>query len=572
MRELVTVNKPVKKNPNIAAKRMASAKLLKQAKRELAKENWMTSLAYFNELWDRDPNTNEYLIVIAHIMSRANMRKQAIQFAERALKACGPTNEVLMIVGELAHKMGLFELMAKIFNIYIELFPDEPTGYENLALAMYRLDKHDDAITVLQDIIPLMPEQPKLWNLLALVVSGSTSEMDALVFVDEAIRLNPDRLIFYDTKAFCYFDMGDYDTAFSYWKKAYEMKSGEKSKTLEFSMSIHYLGIGEFERGFEWYEHRQHPASSIRVNWSLETPHWDGEESLEGKSIFLKNEQGIGDEMCFASLYNFVIEEAEQVYIGCDRRLVELFESSFPKAIVVSSVTTTYFGHIVRGYPDVEFDVEAGKMDFDLALPIGTLPKIFLQKRYDDIKKQNGFLKASPKKLRKWRTRVNKIGKKNLRVGVCWRSLLKSTDRVRHYTDIVDWGDILQTPNVDFYNLQCGDSEEEVAVAEEKLGIKIHQFADLNLKDDIADIAALMSCMDLVVGPASAAMHLASSVGRPTIWMHRAPFAFFYGEDGFALYTDTRNVFTRFGLPNEQHLSETHAEFSKFSKEWSCPR
>ena len=58
------VKKPVRKNPNIVAKRTPSAKLLKMAKKELQAEKWMTSLAYFNELWNRDPATDEYLVVI----------------------------------------------------------------------------------------------------------------------------------------------------------------------------------------------------------------------------------------------------------------------------------------------------------------------------------------------------------------------------------------------------------------------------------------------------------------------------------------------------------------------------
>ena len=74
------------------------------------------------------------------------------------------------------------------------------------------------------------------------------------------------------------------------------------------------------------------------------------------------------------------------------------------------------------------------------------------------------------------------------------------------------WGPILQTLGVTLINLQYGDCTAEIARAEEKFGIKIHQIEGLDLKDDIDGSAALSRALALVLSAPTAA-----SVGT-TVW------------------------------------------------------
>ena len=67
-----------------------------------------------------------------------------------------------------------------------------------------------------------------------------------------------------------------------------------------------------------------------------DAPLWDGKSSLEGKFILLHAEQGIGDELMFATCYHDVIRQARRVMITCDPRLKDLMQRSFPEAAVVA--------------------------------------------------------------------------------------------------------------------------------------------------------------------------------------------------------------------------------------------
>src|SRR4029079_6259381 len=100
---------------------------------------------------------------------------------------------------------------------------------------------------------------------------------------------------------------------------------------------------------------------------------------------------------------------------------------------------------------------------------------------------------------------------------ICWRSMMMSDKRAKYFSPIDAWGDILKTPGITFVNLQYGDSGPEIARAEEKFGVRIHQVEGLDLKDDIDGTAALCLALDLVLSAPTAAAHTAGSVGAE-VW------------------------------------------------------
>ena len=61
----------------------------------------------------------------------------------------------------------------------------------------------------------------------------------------------------------------------------------------------------------------------------LSQPEWSG-EILEGRSILVFAEQGIGDQVMFMSLLPDLIRICDNIFVECDARLVRLFQRSFP--------------------------------------------------------------------------------------------------------------------------------------------------------------------------------------------------------------------------------------------------
>ena len=102
-------------------------------------------------------------------------------------------------------------------------------------------------------------------------------------------------------------------------------------------------------------------------------------------------------------------------------------------------------------------------------------------------------------------------------VGICWRSGKLDPVRNLSYTMLDEWGEVLQTQGFKFVNLQYGECEAELKEAEEKYGIEILRWPDLNLRNDLDDIFALMACLDAVASVQTAVLTMAGCAGAPSV-------------------------------------------------------
>jgi hypothetical protein len=80
-----------------------------------------------------------------------------------------------------------------------------------------------------------------------------------------------------------------------------------------------------------------------------------------------------------------------------------------------------------------------------------------------------------------------------------------------------EWAGVLRTPGFKFVNLQYGDCEAELRDAEKKYGIEILRWKDLNLKDDIDDVFALIQTLDNVISVQVSTLIQAGVLGVPVV-------------------------------------------------------
>ncbi len=89
--------------------------------------------------------------------------------------------------------------------------------------------------------------------------------------------------------------------------------------------------------------------------------------------------------------------------------------------------------------------------------------------------------------------------------------------RAKFYTPIQQWGPVLASPNFTFVNLQYGDCASDIAEAKARFGTTIHNFEDLDIRNNLDDNAALCSALDMVISSPNAAAQIAGSVGTE-VW------------------------------------------------------
>ncbi|HET9729803.1 MAG TPA: tetratricopeptide repeat protein, partial [Acidimicrobiia bacterium] len=217
--------------------------------------------------------------------------------------------------------------------------------------------------------------------------------------------------------------------------------------------------------------------------------------------VLVYREQGIGDEIMFASCYPDIIAAAREVVVECAPRLTALFARSFPDAIVRNHTLDA------RGQETMH--------DYDRSIPAGSLPRIF-RRTIEEFPDRRTVLVADPARVEQWRERLAEVGAGPY-VGISWRSKVQTAERRLEYTRLSEWDDIFAVPGVTWVNLQYDDCERELRDAEARFGVRIQRWDWLDLMNDLDEVAALNTALDLVIAPRNAVSMLSGALGIETI-------------------------------------------------------
>lgn len=250
-------------------------------------------------------------------------------------------------------------------------------------------------------------------------------------------------------------------------------------------------------------------------------PRWQGEE-LKGRRLLVWREEGIGDEIRFsACLPNLIAEHgASAIAWECSPRLVGLYRRSFSGIEVLSE------GAVGTDY---------GRFDFhlpEMSMPLHCAPPILASSRLPP------FLVADPERVAAFQDRLRRLGP-GPKVGFGWKSLNRSWRKQPYSTELAMWRDTLPRERCTIVNLQVDIPPAEVQAQAERLGMEIHTFPDLDLRNDIDGVAALIAALDAVVAVRCWLVYLAGALGTPTFCATTVPNPLFMEqpEDPFSRTT-----------------------------------
>ncbi|MFC3051245.1 tetratricopeptide repeat protein [Kordiimonas pumila] len=492
-------------------------------------EDWENALPPLLKAWDAMPDDIGVLTLIAQGLSRLGVREYAIKVLERALSQHEPTIDLCTIMQTLALDMGMYEVASKLGLQLIAMEPNAPRHYVNLATAYTGMNAFDESIEMLQAILPVFPDTADLWNVLATQVRARDGAAAADVFFDEALRLNPDDFKVISNYAQSFTARLEYDKALAMNLRAVEVNPSNPEPRMGVAQ-ISFMK-GDMKTGWENYKHRLSPRRKITQTqiYTHGLEEWQG-ENLEGKAVLVAAEQGIGDEVMFGNYLPYLYERAAKLAIGCDRRLVSIYQRRFPDAIVSAYVDQIKAGYRYRTFPFIQGPMQKGELHMDYAIPLASAPMYdWLTK--DDVKcHPDTFLVADPVRAADFKSRLQALGDKP-KVGLAWRSGLMAADRVGIYAGIDELAPLFAYKDqVDFVNLQYGDCTHELLEMKERYGVTVHNFEDVNLKADIEANLAIMENCDIMIGACSAPGIFSMSLGRPTMLMHKVPPWYCYGQ------------------------------------------
>jgi len=430
--------------------------LLGEAVNSLRNQNSVAAELFLNQALKIDSNNVDVLRLMGVLEAQRNDYDKALALFRRAFKNAPKNALIASNIGNVYLEQKYFKKALDFYEQAISLDRNYAEAYINKGNALQELNRYSEAIASYDQAVQLDPMDVKAYvnrgN--AFLESGQLSA--ALQSYDDAIRLQPDHYL-------------------AYWHK-----------------SLALLLNGNLDDGFPLYESRwgngaEFEFSGVRRGFTQTL--WLGAESIEGKTILIYCEQGLGDALHFARYVELVAQLGAKVILEVPKSLVEIFSS-------LNGVSQI----IIKGDQLPEFDFYC---------PLMSLPLAF-KTNLHSIPSKIAYLNADPKKIENWQEKLGP--KKKPRIGIAWSSASGFKNDAKRSLQLSKFLKALPDEGYEYICLQkeIKDCDKETLASHKNI-----QFFGNDL-NSFADTAALIECVDLVVSTCTSIPHLSASLGKET--------------------------------------------------------
>jgi tetratricopeptide (TPR) repeat protein len=431
-------------------------------------------------------------------------------------------------LGNLLRELGRLEEAVASYRETVRLLPGDHHARNNLGGALRELGRLDEAVACFREVVRLRPDLPEAHHNLGAALGEQRKPELAEACYRQALMLQPNYREAHCSLGNALADQGRLPEAEACYREALRLEPGDAD-------SYHGLGVvladlgrlaeadacygealrlrpgfaeahcnrgqlrlmqGQWEQGWRDYEWRWRIKSFAPDGAGL--PPWDG-RPLNGRTILLHAEQGVGDTIQFIRFAPLVKERGGRVIVECAPALVSLLAN----AAGIERL-------IPRGTALPPFDVH---------VPLMTLPAL-LGTRLATVPAEVPYLAVDPDRVARWREVLADMPP-GLRVGVVWQGNPEHRNDRRRSVPLTQLEPLARVPGVRLISLQVGTGAEQLSAVGQRWPI-----TDLGNRFDrssFADAAAVLCGLDLLVSVDTALVHLAGALGRP-VWV-ALPFA-----------------------------------------------
>jgi tetratricopeptide (TPR) repeat protein len=395
---------------------------------------------------------------------------------------------ILHTLGTLLQKLQRNAEAIAIYQRVIELKPESADSYNNLGVLFKETQRLEEAEAAYRIAIELKPDFEKAHSNLGVLFKETGRIAEAKIAYRHAIELKPDYPEAHNNIGVLHKD----DRLFAEAEAAYRWALSLKPDyaNAQWNLGLLLLTLGRYGEAWPYYESRYHPNRTEGISHlpKLDFPQWRG-ESLQGKSLLIWPEQGFGDYIQFARFLPRLKElGASRITLLCHPALKPLLET-------VSAVD-----RVIADLADVsshDFWVLPLSLPLQLEITLETLPS------------RLPYVQALPERLEHWRQRLPATG---LTVGLVWKGNPQhQNDANRSLPSLKVLAPLWSVPGISYISLQKGAGEEEVQQNAQDFPI-----IDLGSSiEDLADTAAIVAQLDLVICVDTVVAHVAGALGKP---------------------------------------------------------
>jgi len=422
--------------------------------------------------------------------------EEAIEVYNKALAIKPDYAEAYSNMGMALKDQGKLEEAIEAYNKALAIKPDYAEAYSNMGVALADQGKPEEAIEVYNKALAIKPDYAEAYSNMGNALADQGKPEEAIEAYNKALAIKPDYAEAYSNMGIALKDQGKLEEAIEAYNKALAIKPDYAEAHMILSFVL--LNANRLSEGFAEYEWRWKTKEGLKTERHFSQPLWNGKTSLKGKRILLWCEQGVGDTINWSHCLPFLASQAQHCILECQEKLIPLMARSFPNVEVKAENRS----------------LDSERDDFDLHLPMGSLFQHLVSK-ISSCGKADAFLVPDPVRVNFWRKRLHSIGNGPY-VGISWKSSNMKRSRLPNYAPIFELSPVLTLPGITFINLQSTDFENDLAKIKNDLGVSVHNFDDLDHYDNLDDVAALSSALDIVVSTHNALPIITAGVGTPT--------------------------------------------------------
>ena len=427
--------------------------------------------------------------------------------------------DALHMLGAMAMQSGEHALAVERISVSVHNNPRNATAYFNLGLALKALQRYEEAMVSFSQAIAIQPDYAQAWNNRGVVLQDQLRWDEAAQSYAGAIAAQPGfAQAHYNLgnalRALGRFEaaLASYDTAITLqpgWAHALNnrglalqelQRSAEAIESYDaaianepdyadayWNKAIELLLCGDFAQGWAHYEWRWRRDTFSSRKRDFPQPLWLGDAPLNGKTVLLHAEQGLGDSIQFCRYARDVRALGAQVLLEVPRPLLALFATlEGPKQLLEKGSALPHF---------------------DYHCPLLSLP-LALQTQLANIPSPSPYLASTAAQRELWQRRLGPPSKR--RIGLVWSG------------NVRDKNDLQRSLTLNALLPHLPQSCEYICLQKElrpadqdAMQASSIRFFGAHIQD-FSDTAALCDLVDLVISVDTSVAHLAGALAKPT--------------------------------------------------------
>jgi tetratricopeptide (TPR) repeat protein len=451
------------------------------------------------------------LHLLGLVRHQTGRHAEAVETIQQAIRLQTTPSPVLLTnLGAVLQASGRWDEAADCFRRAIQTKADYLAAHQNLGRLLAGRGQTGAAAEVWQALGNLMlerdqPEEAFVYFRLAreflpdsaAVLHGLATALANLGRLDEAVqwyRASLDRdgksALAFNNLGWMYAQLGRLNEALEHFRRAISLAPDYPEAHMCLATTL--LRLGRFAEGWQEYEWRWKSAAKQFHRPPRPQPSWGG-EPLNGRTLLIESEQGLGDVLQFVRYVELLHRRGERVLFQCPQALKPLVETC-----------STLGGLLVSGETLPPFDVH---------VPLLSLPRI-LGTTVDTVPANVPYLAVPPPRVADWGGRLGDLN--GFRIGIVWQGRpTYREDRQRSF-HVRKFGPLAHLPGVHLISLQKGGGVEQL----DEVPFPVRQLGDRFDEADgpFLDTAAVMTNLDLVIAPNTSVAHLAGALNVP-VWV-----------------------------------------------------